>query len=161
MSFMFNPHPYNEPTAINRPKVKEETINALCVGIDKVAEKLCKDILESKGTIFSFDGYPAADFSALINLISGKLNFWGRKHTIIDMKNYYLSAEELEEKFKPNLPVDRQKDPVLLFGKRLEGGYAELVDSNLYVKLLSELKAAKQNAEKVLLFGFGTTYTEE
>ena len=161
MSFMFNPHPYNEPTAINRPKVKKETIDAITVGVDKVAEKLCKDILSGKGMIVSFDGYPSADFSTLVNLLSGKLNFCGRKHTIIDARNYYLSSEELEEKFKPNLPIDREKDPVLLFGKRLEGGYAELFDSNLYEKLLSELKAAKQNDETILLFGFGTTYSEE
>ena len=161
MSFMFNPHPYNEPTAINRPNVRMETISALKIGIDKIAEKLCKDILEVKGTIFSFDGYPSADFSPLINLLSGKLNFWGRKHTVIDVKNYYLSAEELEKKFKPNLPVDKEKDPVLLFGKRLEGGYAELFDSALYAKLLSELKKAKEKNETVLLFGFGTTYSEE
>lgn len=161
MSFMFNPHPYNEPTAINRPNIKEETINALTVGVDKVAEELCKEILKGEGAVFAFDGYPSADFSALINLLSGKLNFFGKKHTVIDVKNYYLSAKELEEKFKPNLPVDKEKDPVLLFGKRLEGGYAELFDSDLYANLLSELKKAKENNETVLLFGFGTTYSEE
>lgn len=160
MSFMFNPSPYNEPSAINRPQLCDEAIGALSVGALKVALKLRDEILSENGMIMAFDGYPSADFGAVINLLSGNLNLSGREHDIINVADYYLSAEELEAKFAPNLPTDRAKDPILLFGRRMEGGYAEIFDKAKYEELLLRLSNAKAQGKTVLLYGFGSTYSE-
>lgn len=160
MSFMFNPSPYNEPTAINRPQICDEAVNELSVGALQVALKLRDEILGQSGMIMAFDGYPSADFSAVINLLSGNLNISGREHDIINVADYYLSPQELEVKFAPNLPTDRAKDPILLFGRRMEGGYAEIFDKAKYEELLMRLDKAKKQGKTVLLYGFGSTYSE-
>ena len=160
MSFMFNPNPYNEPTAINRPKLCEETVNSLTVGAVKVALELRDEILGQNGMIVAFDGYPTADFGAVINLLSGNLNLSGREHEIINVADYYLSPEQLEEKFAPNLPTDRAKDPILLFGRRMEEGYAAIYDTAKYDELLVRLGNAKAAGKTVLVYGFGSTYSE-
>ena len=161
MSFMFNPHPYDEPTAINRPALSSETISSLTVGIANVAERLSQEALLQKGGVFTFDGYPSVEFTQLINLLSGKLNLAGTQVELIDIADYYLPAETLEEKFSPNLPTDREKDPILLFGKRLEGGYENFFDEDRYQELLDDLACAKKAEKTVLFYGFGTTFSPE
>ncbi len=160
MRFMFNPNPYNEPTAITRPELCEETVNSLTVGAVKVALELRDEILGQNGMIVAFDGYPTADFGAVINLLSGNLNLSGREHEIINVADYYLSPEQLEEKFAPNLPTDRAKDPILLFGRRMEEGYAAIYDTAKYDELLVRLGNAKAAGKTVLVYGFGSTYSE-
>ena len=44
MSFMFNPHPYNEPTAINTPALSQEAIRSLTVGADAIAQEIAKSV---------------------------------------------------------------------------------------------------------------------
>ena len=160
MSFMFNPNAYDEPTAINRPVLKTETVDALIVGITNVAEKLTNEI-GVNGGVFTFDGYPSAEFTEIINLLNGKLTLKGADVLTIDIADYYLSDKVLEEKFSPNLPTDREKDPILLFGKRLEGGFANFFSDEAYTKLINDLKAAKNAGKTVLFYGFGSTFSEE
>ncbi len=160
MSFMFNPHPYDEPTAINRPALKKETVDALTVGILNVAEKLAKEF-GAKGGVFSFDGYPSAEFTEIINLLNGKFTLAGADVVTVDIADFYLPSKVLEEKFAESLPTDRAKDPILLFGKRVEGGYINFFDEAGYEKLLTTLKSAKKDGKTVLFYGFGTTFSDE
>jgi len=157
---MFNPSPYNEPGALNHPKLSEKTVESLTVGIAAVTEKLANEIA-AENTIVAFEGYPSAEFAPIINMVTGKLTFAKKEYRLINVADYYLSSEQLEKKFAPNLPKDRVKDPILLFGKRLEGGYEEIYDANRYNTLLNELEDAKNNGETVIIYGFGSTYSEK
>ena len=38
MSFMFNPNPYNEPSALNKPKLSDDTVKNFVAGIANVAD---------------------------------------------------------------------------------------------------------------------------
>lgn len=161
MSFMFNPHPYTEPTAINKPRLCDETIRALSVGNDKVAGVLAADIQALSGAVVTLDGYPSADFAPLLHLLSGKLTLAGKSVEVVNIADYYLSSEVLEEKFAPNLPTDRVKDPILLFGKRFEEGYAGFFEEAGYQNLLARLTKAKNAGKTVLFYGYGTTFSPE
>jgi len=156
MSFMFNPSPYDEESAINYPKLSDECVNSLKIGAVSIAGDMIK-VLDGK-TVIALEGYASADFSPLVNLIKGKCQESGIDIEIISMEEIYKSAEELEEEFKQYLPFDREKDPVLLFGRRIEGGYTNIVDDKLYKALLERLDNRKGN---VLLYGFGSAFSEE
>ena len=161
MSFMFNPNAYDEPTAINRPALPENVVKALVKGINNAAETLAQEAAASNGIIMTFDGYPSAEFNPIVNMCAGKIRLAGRDVEIINVADYYLSAEELDKKFEPHLPTDREKDPVLLFGKRFEEGYEEIFAPDAYARLLDELKAAKAEKKTVIMYGFGSTHSEE
>lgn len=154
---MFNPHPYNEPNAINRPALSKGTVDSLVVGIPKIEDALESEITSSR-CVIAFDGYPSADFLPLVNQISGLLRQKNKSFDVINVADYYKSAEELEKNFEPLFPEDKEKDPVLLFGRRIEGGFENVFDADKYSELLSKLR----NSDKiVLMFGFGCTYSEE
>lgn len=162
MSFMFNPSPYDEPTAVNRPVLSEQTIKALTKGINNVAEKITQLMLqESDGITVALEGYPSAEFEPLVNMCAGKLRLAGRDFVVINVADYYCTPEELDAKFEPYLPTDREKDPVLLFGKRFEEGFPGIFDNKAYERLLVELKAAKEEKSTVLMYGFGSTHSQE
>jgi len=161
MSFMFNPSPYEEPTAINKPKLSDETIEAFVVGIQNVAEKITQAMLvEDQGVIVAMDGYPSAEFAPLVNMCTGKLALAGCDTVVICAADYYCTPEELDDKLTSYLPTDRKKDPVLLFGKRFEEGFPGIFDKDAYERLLKELAQAKTEHKKVLLYGFGCTHSE-
>ena len=56
MSFMFNPHPYNETGAVNHPNLSAECISSLKKGAKEIGAELSK-ILKEK-TVIAFEGYP-------------------------------------------------------------------------------------------------------
>lgn len=162
MSFMFNPSPYNEPAALNKPKLKESTVKNFVSGIANVAEVIANDAASiNGGVVFALEGYPSVEFLPLVNMCSGKIQLAGKNVVVIDVANYYLSSEELDKKFEPYLPMDKEKDPVLLFGKRFEEGYAGIFDSELYKNLINDIKDAKNAGNTVIVYGFGSAYSEE
>ena len=162
MSFMFNPNPYNEPSALNKPKLSEDTVKNFVAGIANVAEVISADALNTAGgVVFAMDGYPSAEFMPLVNLCAGKINLGNKEVAAIDVSDYYLSAEALDKKFEAYLPMDKEKDPVLLFGKRFEEGYAGIFDTNLYKKLIEDIKSAKNDGKAVIVYGYGSVFSEE
>lgn len=161
MSFMFNPSRYDEWSAMNRPALKAETVSALVKGIPNVAQILAKEMLQQAGSVFAFDGYAAAEFTPIVNMVSGILIAQKAQIKVINVADYYQSAEELEEKFNPLLPTDREKDPVLLFGRRVEGGYEVIFDDAKYQKMLTEIQDYKKNGISVILYGSGSVFSEE
>jgi len=162
MSFMFNPNPYNEMAALNKPNLSESTVKSFVKGIANVAEVIATEAANAKeGIVFAMDGYPSAEFTPLVNLCSSKIKFLNKSVALINVADYYLSAEELDKKLEPYLPMDKEKDPVLLFGKRFEEGYAGIFDAKLYEKLLDDIKAAKNNGNAVIVYGYGSAFSKE
>lgn len=156
MSFMFNPSPYEENAALNYPILSDECVSSLKTGTPNVAAKIAEAF--QKGNVILMDGYVSADFVPLVNLIKGLCEQSNMQIDVIPMEKCYKSAEELDKEFEQYLPCDKEKDPVLLFGKRIEGGYKNIIDNASYGALLSTIK---ESDKKLLIFGFGAAFSEE
>ena len=59
------------------------------------------------------------------------------------------------------MPSDREKDPVLLFGRRIEGGYENIYDPVRYHSLLERLRSCKKEGKTVILYGRGSVGSED
>jgi len=167
MSFMFNPHPYDDPTAVNRPGLTEETIRSIISGTKETAEYISNLLIsratEKSGTnlIVGMDGYIGAQWEQIINLISQNLKTKSIKVIIIDFAKTFRTSEQLEREFAKYLDMDRKKDPVLLFGKLFKGGYEDLLDAYKLDILDKKLKSAKAGSsnegEVIIVYGCGCT----
>lgn len=74
------------------------------------------------------------------------------------MASIYKSADELRVLFAEYLPEDREKDPVLLYGKLFKNGYKGIFDEK---KLAALQKALKNKADKcIVLYGNGAISEE-
>lgn len=65
MSFMFNPSPYDEWSAMNRPVVCGEKVK-ISKGIKAVASTLVNDFTQKSVSVFALDGYATAEFKAIV-----------------------------------------------------------------------------------------------
>lgn len=141
MSFMFNPYPYNDPNAVNHitaPGVDLSTVlkcrNCIKAEIKKAAEKLGRGVI-------AIDGYVTAPFELLANLAKDAVESTGAKAEIICTRSLAKSAAELNDTVREYLPEDRQKDPVLLYGKIWDKGYHGLMDEGKVNALTEKAKA--------------------
>ncbi len=150
MSFMFNPFPYDDPSAVN--KIDARGIDTSCAAVGNTAvEKALADVL-SRGGIVAIDGYTTAPFESVLAM--------AKNVKTVAVSSIYKSADELRELFRDNLPEDREKDPVLLYGKLFKEGYAGIFDSEKLAALCESLKAAKASGDAILLWGFGALSDE-
>lgn len=162
MSFMFNPHPYDDPTAINRPKLSDEIINSVVSGTKETAAHLTNAIIkksESGNVIIALDGYTGARFDQTINLISQNLKLKSIEVKTFDFKNVLKPAAELDALFAENLKEDKEKDPVLLYGKLFNGSYEDLFDTEKLAQFEAKIKEfKKEGGQKVyIVYGQGCT----
>ena len=78
MSFMYNPFPYDDPRAVNRPALPKKTVGAVVAGTSKAAAALAGEIASrlkprpAKRRV-GFDGYATADWTRMVNLLSQQL----------------------------------------------------------------------------------------
>lgn len=155
MSFMFNPHPYDEMSAINNPCVSDYVKRSFKKGNAKIVDELIKD---NTNRILLFDGYASADFSAVVNLTAGKLKTAGAEFETIDISSCFKNEKVIEELLSENLKVDLEKDPVNLFGKREEDGYSVVFDFDKVSELIDKIKAKDKT---YVIFGNGSAYCEK
>ncbi|MDD6260256.1 MAG: class I mannose-6-phosphate isomerase [Clostridiales bacterium] len=150
MSFMFNPFPYDDPSAVNRIDASGIDTSSASVGNDAVAASLAGII--RKGGVIALDGYTTAPFETVLSLAGDVQK--------IAVSSILKSPAELRELFRDNLPEDRKKDPVLLYGKLFKEGYAGIFDPVKLAGLKSALEAAKKEGRTVLLWGYGAMSEE-
>ena len=162
MSFMFNPYPFEDTSAINRPKLSDNTVNSIVSGIKGTAAGLAEAVekeITSKGAaaIIGFDGYAGAEWSQTVNLLSQELTMRGISVEKFDLASCWKSPEELDKMLSSNLPADREKDPVLLFGRLFEGGFESLFDAAKLDLLRRRLETVKNESLKkaVIVYGSG------
>jgi mannose-6-phosphate isomerase len=162
MSFMFTPHEYDDPTAINRPALSDETISSIISGTKEAAGYLSNLITEKvtdkPNLVVALDGYIGAQFDATVNLISQQLKLKGIAVKVIDFTETYKSSAELDALFLNNLETNREKDPVLLFGKLYKGGYEDILDNEILAVVQKELmqqKSVSSSGTVTLVFGCG------
>ena len=150
MSFMFNCYPHDDLTAVNRPKLSAQIIDAVVSG----AEKVCQNIShipdahfaqhpEAASCVIALDGYVGTRWAPLAAQIVTELQEREYEVSMVDMARYYLSPDVLAEMFRENLPTDREIDPVLLFGKLYQGPMGDLFDPGLLTELKNKLLSAR------------------
>lgn len=149
MSFMFNPFPYDDPNAVNR--LDDYTLcgkqafsgnNAIGLAL----REQVKNHTRNGRCVVGLDGYATAPFDAILSL------FEPLAPTVFDLRDRYKDASLLEETIAEYLPMDREKDPVLLYGKLFKGEFSELFDEGKIDRLFDEVKAA---SGVIIVYGNG------
>lgn len=167
MSFMFNPHPYNDWSAINRPKLSDEVIKSIVCGTKEtsgsISELVFNKLKKNNGNVvLALEGYISTRFCEMVNLVSQDLKLKGVCVKTQHIKQVYKSPKELEEQFSGCLEEDLEKDPVLLFGKLFKGEYIDLYDAEKLAQFESDLKEFKSGSDKsvTILYGNGCAIKE-
>ncbi len=161
MSFMFNPIDFDDPEAVNRIDLCDETIDSVISGTPEAAiyiSNLLIDGLNEKkqNVIIALDGYIGALWEHSINLISVILNTKSITVTPINFAEVFESSERLDELFAENLKTDHEKDPVLLFGKLYKGSFEDLLSKQKSDFLESRIENFRnENKGKNVLIVFG------
>jgi len=150
MSFMFNPFPYNDPNAVNRITAPGVDLSKTKTGNRSVAAALKKLVKDNPGKVIALDGYTTAPFDKIVSL-------FGKEVDVIAMSDIYLAPRKLEKLFEENLPMDRKKDPVLLYGKLFKEGYKGLFDAK---KLAALRKKLAKTTNTTVLYGYGALCPE-
>lgn len=163
MSFMFNPVEFDDQGAVNRISLDEETKESVISGTDKAAffiAKLLADLTATrKNTVIAaFDGYTGALWDRSLKSITDNLEAGSIKTLMENFEKVYKSRDKLDELFTDNLPSDREKDPVLLFGKLYKGSFNEILDDKKSDDLFKRLEEAKKQTggrSVILVYGCG------
>ena len=92
MSFMYNPFPYDDPRPVNRPVLRESTINSLVHGgTVKAAARIASEIAGRGRTVIAFDGYTTADFGSIDNLHTHHQHLRDRKSTPLNYSQTFAT----------------------------------------------------------------------
>lgn len=135
MSFMFKPYPFVDPQAVNRPELPRVLASQLTAGNAAVAAKL----LENFTGVLALDGYVGADFTEL----TARLREIHPDLAVLPVSAAYRTSAELEEMLAESLPLDREIDPILIFGKSVHREIGSLFDPAKTAALNGKLAAAK------------------
>ena len=146
---MFNPFPYKDPNAVNYISNDGSVdLSKTAEGSAQIAAVLAGAIKDRK--VIAIDGYATAPFGKIVSLIGADAEY-------IDVASIYKTSAELNELFAENLPTDREKDPVLLYGKLFDKGYRGIFDDKK-LSLLKEKLSAKEKT--IVLYGNGALSEE-
>ena len=109
--------------------------------------------------IIALDGYTSAQFDQTVNLISQYLGLKSIKVTTYNFAELLKPSAQLDKELSENLPVDKEKDPVLLYGKLFKGTYEELMDNQKMEILENKLKSLRGDTsgygEVIVVYGCG------
>ncbi len=152
MSFMFKPLAYDDLTAINRPVLSSAVKESIAVGNEKVSETIIKSMGQCQKPVILVEGYVGSSFVSFVKELQKQIT--GQSSKLFDMKDVYLSEEEINEMTKSNLPLNYEDDPVLLFGSLFEGMLEDLIDDEKLKNRINEIK----NFDGVsIVYGHGCT----
>lgn len=164
MSFMFNPVDFDDQGAINRISLDEETAASIVSGTGESAayiSELLSDLTieKERPVIAVFDGYIGALWEQSLKLITENLESVSVKVIPEDFRKVFKSSDLLDELFKGHLPSDREKDPVLLFGKLFKGTYDDILDDQKTDELIERLRVHRNSGgagKVILVYGCGS-----
>lgn len=169
MSFMYNPFPYDDPRAVNRPALPKKTVEAVVAGTPKAAAALAGDIVSrlkaapGRNIVVGFDGYATADWTRMVNLLSQQLLGKGIELDAVAFTEVLKSEQEIADMINPNLEWDTTKDPSLLFGRLIERDYADMFDAAKFAAFKQRLEALRTPAAAgrvLLVYGSGCLVEE-
>ena len=165
MSFMYNPFPFHDPKAVNRPELKKETVDSIIAGGNQVVAKRFMQAIapkvEKEGAIVAFDGYTTTKWDLLVSLLAREADIFGFKIEFADSyAATFKSGEEIDAIIDPLLIWDKKIDPTLLYGKVYHGGYIGLMDQAKVEAFKKQIPALKAPGTLVLVYGYGSLISE-
>lgn len=165
MSFMFNPYPYDDPRAVNHITMSESFCCSVTQTTPDTAKKLIADVIsiieKNNRCVLAIDGFISAPFAQLVGQISIQASLKGIPVTTFSTENLWLDSDVLHDKLLHYLPEDREKDPVLLFGRLYDEGMQGLMDVSRLEKAEKELQDFKENGNGLfILYGNGALISE-
>ena len=161
MSFMYNPFPFHDQKAVNRPELSKKTIESIVSGgTPNVVKRFMAEIAgraKEEGVIIGFDGYTTAKWDLFLNLMARECELQGLGFEAIDCNEAtFKSGKDIDAIIDPLLIWDTKIDPTLLYGKVYHGGYQGLVDPGKAQAFISELPAKKAAGKVVAVYGYGS-----
>lgn len=158
MSFMFNPHPYDDYTPVNSPILPDGLESRAVFGAENVMKRLSTAVLDYKkangSCVVAIEGYPSADFNQFENGITCFLQ--NEEVSFVTTESLALPSDVIEEKLASYLPTDRVKDPVLLYGRLYDGCFADLMDAEKVASLRKTVKETKEAGSILFICGMGS-----
>ena len=151
MSFMFNPHPYSDPAAVNPLDVDAKLTRQIVQGNEPSAKVVVDHIKNKGGAVVAIDGYVSAPFAEWVGALERECASSGIPVRAVDTNRLFKDSETLAQELAIHLPEDREQDPVLLFGSLYEGGYAGLTEPDALARLTEQITAFKERGEGVFL----------
>ena len=148
MSFMFHPYPYSDPNAVNPVRAPQSVRDGLVEGPQAVAKAIAKKI-EAGAKRVGIDCYAGVEIEALAR----QLEEFVPGIRLVDARTLALDEEVLDAKLARYLPMDKQRDPVLLYGRRYMDGYEGLQSGEKVKKLECDLQNG--GAGPVVVYGMG------
>ena len=130
MSFMFHPYPYVDANAVNPVNSPQE--DTVVFGALPVAKRIAKAVGEGKKRI-GIDGYAGVEFEVIRQLLAAQMAPLNAR--IVPVQELLKPAQYLREMLAPSLPMDRDIDPVLLYGKRIERRYEDVCEPDRLAEL--------------------------
>ena len=144
---MFHPFPYVDPKAVNPIQAPQSVKHGLTEGPQAVAKAIAKRIGEGSARV-GIDCYAGVEIEALAR----QLEQFVPGVRLIDARTLALDEETLDAKLSAYLPDDRQRDPVLLYGRRYMEGYEGLQDAQKVRQLERELQTG---GRPTVVYGMG------
>ena len=135
MSFMFHPHPFSDPKAVNVVTDSAGIGKSIIQGAQRAAGEIARLISEGKRTV-GIDGYAGVRFDAFAGVLAQYLPGDAR---IINARSLLKSGDTIRQLIADCLPEDREEDPVLLYGKRFSGGWNDLQDTDKVASALAKM----------------------
>lgn len=155
MSFMFNPHPYDDPQAINRIKADEALKSSIVSGSVACARAVIGQAQAIVGkrrfAVLAVDGYVSAPLEAFAGALGVQGAIAGTPCAMLPAADLFQSEEALEKIFKESLPEDAVVDPPQLYGKVYGGGYEGLFDPDKVEALAKKIEAFRAQKQGVLV----------
>src|SRR5262245_21190811 len=122
MSFMFNPHPFDDPRCVNYPTLTDETVRGLAHGTPESIERLAAEVAaRSGGLVIAIDGFPTTPLERVAALLRDALKRTGRDVIEIDVGRCFRDSSELDSMLLRCLPSNKEADPVDLYGMLFDG----------------------------------------
>ena len=162
---MYNPFPFHDQKAVNRPELSQQTISSIIGGgTPNVAKRFVAamaDKARKEGLIIAFDGYTTANWNLFVNLLARECELQGLEFEAVDSNAATLKpGKEIDAIIDPLLIWDTKIDPTLLYGKVYHGGYAGLTDSAKAKAFREAIPAMKVPGKIVVVYGYGSLMQE-
>lgn len=164
MSFMYNPYPFDDLSVVNKPVLKENVTGSIVSGTNQSAEYLSNVFAErlksgsGNNIIVAFEGYITSQWQQMINLVTQQLKLKHIPMEVISFDFVYKDSDILEEELDDYLKIDKEKDPVSLFGKIYKSGFEGISDQGRMDTLSDRLSTLKTEKGRIILvYGNGCT----
>lgn len=155
MSFMFNPFPYDDPSAVNRIEVDRSITDSITrdtqTSAAKIVQKIREQLKKKKSVVLGLDGYISAPLEQLAAAVSMICDDRSIPVTLMETADLYLDEDQLDENLKPYLPEDRDVDPVLLFGSLYHEGYEGLLNPAAVTAFKEKIQTFSDAGEGLLI----------